>query len=264
MRRYCAAMRRFTITLLYPGALIAACSLVACGSQAADEPLLTAAMDDSSILSTAAHYRDSAAFVQVNDTPYRSALGDRSFINVYVSLPAFAAYATIEPDAKGTGVVLPEGAIIVREVLDGAGNVDKLTVMAKGPDGYNPALGDFWFAVTEPDGTPLVEDGAERVGIIEACHACHDERARDDFLFGIPAGNRRGIGEPGAPSPGAGSHLPPPSAPPPEPTPAPPGIECGNLRCELGEGCLSCPTDCGACDDGDRHRVSRSGWAGQE
>ena len=224
---------------MYLGAM---CLGPACSEGAGEGPPGFVAMDDQSLLSTALRYRDSAAFVQVNDTPYASALGGEAIINLYISAHAFTAYAAIDPETSDTGVILPDGAIIVREVTDAAGNVTKLTLMAKGPAGYNPDLGDYWFAVTEADGTPVVENGATRVGRLEDCYSCHIPRAGDDFLFGVPADNRRGFGEPSpAPAPGNGGDEPQP----------PPGPICGDFVCERGESCLTCEYDCGECDDDD-------------
>ena len=75
--------------------------------------------------------------------------------------------------------------MIVREVLDGSGALAKLTMMAKGPVGYDPTLGDWWFAETDALCNPLMDGSSELVGKIEACHECHADRAGDDFLFGV-------------------------------------------------------------------------------
>ena len=80
------------------------------------------------------------------------------------------------------------GTVIVREVLDARGQITKLTVMAKGPPGYDPSLGDWWFAVTDPRGVPLTENGVVQLGRMNQCHNCHLDRGRDDFLFGVPSG----------------------------------------------------------------------------
>ena len=60
-----------------------------------------------------------------------------------------------------------------------------------GPAGYNPAIGDYWFGVTDARGTPLTDDqGHRRAGRVEACYSCHLEREADDFLFGVPSAMR--------------------------------------------------------------------------
>ena len=59
--------------------------------------------------------------------------------------------------------------------------------MKRAPDGYSPAHGDFWYAVLEPSGLPRFEDGEPIMGRLEArCTSCHDDRAADGFLFGVP------------------------------------------------------------------------------
>lgn len=117
--------------------------------------------------------------------PYPSKLGP-FMVSLYVSAGQ-DEYAKIRPDQTGSRVQLPEGALIVREVFDKDGNVAKLTAMAKGPAGYDPTLGDWWFAVTDAAGQPLVENGRVQSGKLTGCHACHNGRGEDDFLFGGPA-----------------------------------------------------------------------------
>jgi len=43
--------------------------------------------------------------------------------------------------------------------------------------------------VTDPRGAPLQENGATLLGRLVPCHDCHRARTRDDFLFGVPAGD---------------------------------------------------------------------------
>jgi hypothetical protein len=125
------------------------------------------------------------AMAKINTRPYTSSLGAFA-INCYVTGDV-AGYRRIHPDRSGTDVRLARGTMIVREVLDAAQQVTKLTVMAKGPPGLDPSLGDWWFAVTDPRGAPLRENGVVLLGRLAQCHECHVDRARDDFLFGVPA-----------------------------------------------------------------------------
>jgi hypothetical protein len=132
-------------------------------------------------------YHTSSDFAPASARPFASELDPFPEVQLWVSAEAAAAYARIAPDQDGSGVVLPPGTIIVREVLGADGGVAKLTVMGKGPPGYNPAIGDWWFAVTAPDGTPLAaDDGTPLVGRLEKCVMCHEDRAADDHLFGVP------------------------------------------------------------------------------
>lgn len=123
---------------------------------------------------------------EINSQPYVSAVGTFD-INVYVSGDV-ADFQKIHPETTGSGVTVSAGTVIVRSVLDASGNVTKLTLMEKGPPGYDPSIGDWWFGETDPTGTPLVENGVEQMGRLTACHTCHLPRATDDFLFGVPVG----------------------------------------------------------------------------
>jgi hypothetical protein len=163
----------------------AAMALTACMDPAPYEP------DDvdvnaSAVLSLLPQVHDSPVWVRMNDAPYVTGLGTGAKVNVYVSIRGYEAYARIRPEADGSGADVPPGTMIVREVLAEDGSVDTFTLMYKGPPGYNPDLGDFWFGVTDASGVPKVKDGAERVGRVEDCYACHVDRGQDGFLFGVP------------------------------------------------------------------------------
>ena len=124
-------------------------------------------------------------FAEITARPYASSVGSFDISN-YVSGDA-ADYRRIHPDASGSHVAVAPGTVIVRAILDGRGAVSKLTVMAKGPAGYDPSVGDWWFGVTDPRGVPLDDGNGPQVGQMSDCHSCHLTRASDDFLFGVPA-----------------------------------------------------------------------------
>jgi len=151
-----------------------------------------ATVDEASILASIAGgaYRHGARFEAVSGAPYPSAAATQTDVDVFVTAPDYAMYARISPDQSGSGASLAPGATIVREVLDGNGVVAKLTLMVKGPPGYNPTVGDFWFGVTMPDGTPVVDNGVAQLGKVSACFGCHMPRASDGFLFGVPRADR--------------------------------------------------------------------------
>lgn len=142
---------------------------------------------DPAELRQAATYRSSMAPVS---RPYASALDGAPTIELWISKDAKALYDRIQPDATGSRVTLPRGTVIVRAVYQ-AGKVDKLTVMGKGDPGSNPTIGDWWYAVTSPDGIPLEQNGQHLAGRLQQCEACHNERPNDDYLFGVPTVARR-------------------------------------------------------------------------
>ena len=122
-------------------------------------------------------------FTKINSAPFASAAGAFD-VNVLAS-EASTSYANIHPESTGSRVVLPIGTVIVREVLDANNAITKLTVMAKGPPGADPTLGDWWFGVTDPHGVPQIVDGIPQIGPMPACQACHLPRSGDDYLFGV-------------------------------------------------------------------------------
>jgi hypothetical protein len=150
------------------------------------------AVDGAAVLAAiaASAYQTSPAFTQVTQAPYASVAAPGSMVLEWVSTPALAAYESISPGVTGSDVVLPVGTMIVRAVLDGDGGVGKLTIMFKGPAGYNPALGDWWFGVTDPDGSPLSNDAGVQLGKLEGCYSCHVPRSSDGYLFGVPLDDR--------------------------------------------------------------------------
>lgn len=159
--------------MLYPLLLVLGVVLSACGVGEAWEHEM---LDEMTVHD---------GYPRINAAPYPSELGPPG-VNVYCDPAWSAAYERIAPDQHGSGVRAPVEAQIVREVLDESGRVVRLTMMAKGPPGYDPTLGDWMFAVTDPDGVPVVDDGVVQLGRLAACHDCHADRAADDFLFGVP------------------------------------------------------------------------------
>jgi len=159
-------------------AILAASLVVACAAPR-DEL-------DATTLERVGAYRDMAL---VNASPYASTIAPAT-LSVWFGGDSMSEYLQIRPDRTGSGVALDPGSMIVRAVLSRDGkSVEKLTVMCKGPAGYDPSLGDWWFAVTDPEGAPLDDElGDELVGRIGACHGCHVDRAADDHLFGVPLG----------------------------------------------------------------------------
>lgn len=126
------------------------------------------------------------AMQRIDTRPFASAIAPVD-VNCYAAGDV-ATYREIHPEQDGRGVHVAVGTVIVREVLDDNGKVEKLTVMAKQGAGYDTSLGDWWFGVTDPQGFPLRDDGGNAMlGRLTECHGCHEPRAADDFLFGVSA-----------------------------------------------------------------------------
>jgi hypothetical protein len=126
-------------------------------------------------------------FLHVTPAPYASAVAAGKTIDVWVSHDGWSEFLAIDPDATGSGVEVPRGTIIVREVHVDAG-VEGLTVMARGAAGTNPGHGDWWYGVLDVDGWPTFADGLPVMGaLVDRCAGCHaEQRADDGFVFGVP------------------------------------------------------------------------------
>jgi hypothetical protein len=142
---------------------------------------------DADIMVLAADY---PSWPQVNRRADASAIGAYD-VNIYIHGDA-EQYALIHPGSTSPSQPMAAGTVIVREVLDATGNVAELTLMAKGPAGYDPTLGDWWFAHTDPRGQPLPDDtGGLQIGRMLFCHTCHIPRQDQDYLFGVPQADQQ-------------------------------------------------------------------------
>jgi len=185
-------------TMIFLAALAGGCMSMM-GYPSSEPAAGSGTVDEASILASVAGgaYRQGARFEAVSGAPYPSAIAAQTDVDVFVTTADYAMYARISPDQSGSGASLTPGATIVREVLDASGAVSKLTLMVKGPPGYNPTVGDFWFGVTTPDGTPMVTNGVMQMGKVQSCFGCHVPRASDGYLFGVPESDRAGGGASG-------------------------------------------------------------------
>ncbi|WP_394834357.1 hypothetical protein LVJ94_48445 [Pendulispora rubella] len=133
------------------------------------------------------NYRRHPAFAKVTSAPYPSAVAGGSSIEVYVTKSLADTYLGIRPDRTGSNASILPPTVIVREVFGVNGQLTKLTVMAKGLDGYNPDLGDWYFGEFDSRGNVLLDsNGRRRAGRLGDCYACHLPRRDDAYLFGVP------------------------------------------------------------------------------
>lgn len=140
-------------------------------------------LDEAALVARGLSYR--STFRQVSSR-YDSRASAGARVVVWASDDAVAEYPRIDPDAQGSHEMIPEGAMIAREVFDAQGTLTKLTFVAQGPAGYNPQSGDLWFAVATPRGELAAIDGMSQHGALTSCSGCHAGRAMDGFLFGVP------------------------------------------------------------------------------
>lgn len=127
-----------------------------------------------------------ATFTRINRDPFRTAMHQGNpMVNVWTNPAATAPYRALS--AGGAPAArLPVGAMVVKEMMDGAGGPPILTVMAKQPPGYDLDHGDWWYGRLETDGSAT---SAAFVGRVGFCVGCHDGAAATDHLFGVDAAN---------------------------------------------------------------------------
>lgn len=150
-------------------------------------------VNDESILSlvTNGAFRTAKGFTEVTNAPFPSQAGVTADVSEWVNVVGANAYDQISPDEGSADVSVPVGTMVVRAVLGADGGTAKLTLMFKGPPGYNPDLGDWWFGVTDPNGVPAVLDGgATEVGRLTQCYSCHIPRSGTGYLFGVAPADR--------------------------------------------------------------------------
>jgi hypothetical protein len=168
---------RVSMSLILIISFFAACAL---------EPADGEVWDEGDLSGDELPYRQ--GFRRVNSAPFTTELGGGNLIDVWVSAQAASEYARVLLDGAGSGVRLPVGTVIVREVLDENREIQTLTLMIKNPPGYYPGGGDYWYGVADPDGTIRTDaEGNLVMGRLNACGSCHATRPNDDFLFGIPS-----------------------------------------------------------------------------
>lgn len=145
---------------------------------------------------------DQARWVRMNDRPYRiSAQADLQCQAPPTSLdyardrksnPHAAAYVTVYVNAMGLkamrsmdGSRFPQGSMIAKAKFysnniqeQEPGPPSLYTVMLKREAGYNPACGDWEFAVVAGDGRTVQARGA-----LASCMTCHETQQGKDYIY---------------------------------------------------------------------------------
>ena len=134
-----------------------------------------------------AAYENSDDFIKVNDEPFQSALNSDNYIQLFVSSFGYEEYLKADPDSSiPVDIDLPEDTVLVRTVSNAAGELTGLTVMVKGPEGYYPDGGDFYYGQFDTNVQVIENNGVANEGALTACGSCHDATRKDmAYLFGV-------------------------------------------------------------------------------
>ena len=111
----------------------------------------------------------------LNDEPLSSQHGLANTMNLWVDADAVAAYESLSE-----GTVFDEGTYLLKEQLNGDGSLNTVAVMYKGPSGYAPDAGDWFFGLIQPDGS--IQLGGQP----GACVGCHADVSEQDWAWGLP------------------------------------------------------------------------------
>jgi hypothetical protein len=141
-------------------------------------------VDEAAIIAEAMGYQ---GWVLINAAPFMSSGhdGGMATVNVYVPPDLAAQFKMIDP-ASPMATEFAEGSIIVKEHLDAMGMPAAGTIMYKGPAGYSPDSGDWWWGMGDVLGGALEDSGPDLAG----CIGCHSPQTTTDWVFGVPPANQ--------------------------------------------------------------------------
>ena len=103
---------------------------------------------------------------------------DAAAVHVWGIEDAVTKFMSINPDDPTQSISFDEGTMLVKEHLDEAGATVGLTIMYKGPPGYNPDARDWFWARTRG------EDVTDR-GRVQWCMDCHAAAHNTDLVVGF-------------------------------------------------------------------------------
>ena len=128
-----------------------------------------------------AAFREYKTWKQVSTAPIMSEAHNDTWVVTWVNAKA-------EAGATAGRFPLPEGAIVVKESFQNAnqkpGARGPVYVMEKRARGYDPAGGDWHWAVVEADGKVSMSGTGRREHETFLCADCHAKAKVNDYLFG--------------------------------------------------------------------------------
>lgn len=139
-----------------------------------------AAFDEAAVLARAMAYETD--LVRINAMSLASAHGLAETVDMWVTPEIADLYRSLDPDAAGPLVELPDGAILVKTHKDAAGAVAGYTIMANGDP--TSTSGGWWWARVTATGEPA------ETGQVGFCIGCHQAVEAEGWVYGVPLDNR--------------------------------------------------------------------------
>jgi len=103
---------------------------------------------------------------------------DAASVRVWASPSAVDLFNSINPNDPSQAVAFQPGTVFVKEHFDAAGAMFGLNIMYKGPSGYAPEDGDWYWIQRRGD-------QVTRFGQVEFCLDCHGAAINSDFVVGF-------------------------------------------------------------------------------
>jgi hypothetical protein len=127
---------------------------------------------------------DYQSWKRYNTSPYLSATHGQRYVNNYANA-ATGDYGNLK-----TGQRYPAGSVLAKDsiTVTTTGKVfpGALFVMEKLEPGTNTATADWRYVMIIADGSIYGDTIGEEPELVGYCHACHQAKADDDFVFYIP------------------------------------------------------------------------------
>lgn len=134
-------------------------------------------IDEEEILAEGMDY--ASVLVRFTEGPEQSETHpDAASVQVWGVEDAMSKFQGINPNDPTQAVSFDEGTMLVKEHLDTDGATVGLTVMYKGPAGYNPEGRDWFWARVRED---IVTDS----GRVQWCLDCHSAAYNTDLVVGF-------------------------------------------------------------------------------
>ena len=119
-----------------------------------------------------------------NSAPYLSATHGQRFVNSYAN-EVGSDYGRLDP-----GETYPVGTVFAKDTItvtdEGKNFPGAMFVMEKLAAGKNPETADWRYVMVIPDGSIFGDTIGDEPELVDYCHACHEARAEDDYVFYVP------------------------------------------------------------------------------
>lgn len=99
-------------------------------------------------------------------------------VRVWASKDAKDTFLSIDPNDSSQRASFSEGTMFVKEHFNIEGTLIGINVMFKGPDGYNPNAGNWYWIATQ--GETVIHSGRP-----SHCIGCHSAAVNTDFVVGF-------------------------------------------------------------------------------